>query len=425
MRNLKEILEPLRKDRFFLSVSGAMVLFGIVLRIQNLAYPKQLTFDEHHFVNNARNYLLAKPDWNDHPPLGKLLIALGMKLFGDNSFGWRIVPLCFGLATIAIAWGIGRSLFKSRNAGAAAAAVIAADGFFISYSRTALLDGMLVTLLLASALATIRARKPWHVALACTLVGFAFSIKFTGVVMAVPVVLLTLVAAQAPRWTVAFLALVPVVYWACFATGLSMIGVSSGPEAVLKATRALLSHHLALTEMVNPATSYWYTWFLPVHPIFLRFDQNPNYVRVMTTMGNPLLWWSATVLLAATAVSSVWKGAVWVRSRTGAGLPDPFGGFFRDQARPAALLLLLWLLPLLPWILTRRDSYIYHYLSCYGFGLLLVAGLIAWVYERRAVWGLAALLVVAEVSAFYGPVWGQQPLTRESMEQRLFLEKWR
>ncbi len=425
MRSLKDIFLPLRNDRFFLWVTGAMVLFGILLRVQNLAYPTQLTFDEHHFVNNARNYLEAKPDWNDHPPLGKLLIALGIKLFGDNSFGWRFVPLCFGLAAIAIAYAIGASLFKSWKAGAAAAAVIAVDGFFIAYSRTALLDGMLVTLLMASLLATIAARKPWHVALACVLVGFAASIKFTGLVMVVPIVLLTLITAQAPRWSVVFLALVPLVYWTCFASGLSILGLPAGPGAVVKATRGLLSHHLALTEMVNPATSYWYTWFLPSHPIFLRVDRSANYVRVMTTMGNPFLWWSATALLATTAIATCWKVVVWLRGRLGAPLPDPFGGFLREHSRSAALLLIAWLLPLLPWIVTKRDSYIYHYLSCYGFGLLLVAGLLAWLYERRPVWGLAAVLLVAEVSVFYGPVWGQLPLTQEAMEQRLFLEGWR
>lgn len=424
-RSLRALLEPLRKDRWLATVTGLMVLFGVVIRAQSLSFPKQMTFDEHHFVNNARNYLQAKPDWNDHPPLGKLLIGLGMSVFGDNSFGWRIVPLFFGLAAIGIAYGIGATLSRSWKGGAVAAAVLAVDGFFIAYSRTALLDGMLVTLVLGAALATLRARRPWQVAWTCVLVGFAVSVKFTGAVMIVPIVLATLVLAQAPRWTAALVAIVPVVYWGCFATGLAKLGLPWGPEAVWRATRGLLSHHLALTEMTNPATSYWYTWFLPEHPIFLRFDQTPTHVRVMTSMGNPLLWWSASLLMAATVASTLRKGVALLRP----GLREPrsngVGGFLQDHARAAAMLLLFWLLPLLPWVLTRRDSYIYHYLPCYGFGLLLVALLLTWLYERRAVWGLAAILLVADVSAFYAPVWGQLPITRDAMMQRMFLEKWR
>jgi dolichyl-phosphate-mannose--protein O-mannosyl transferase len=36
-----------------------------------------------------------------HPPLGKLLIAVGIHLFGNAEFGWRIVPALFGLLGFA------------------------------------------------------------------------------------------------------------------------------------------------------------------------------------------------------------------------------------------------------------------------------------------------------------------------------------
>ena len=49
---------------------------------------------------------------------------------------------------------------------------------------------------------------------------------------------------------------------------------------------------------------------------------------------------------------------------------------FAEHGRAIWMLLLLWALPLTPWILTRRDSYAYHYLPSYGFGLLLLAGLV-------------------------------------------------
>src|SRR3954447_12118872 len=50
----------------------ALVVAGPGLRCQHLMFPARLTFDEHHFVENARNSLAGRPDWNDHPPLGKL-----------------------------------------------------------------------------------------------------------------------------------------------------------------------------------------------------------------------------------------------------------------------------------------------------------------------------------------------------------------
>ena len=41
----------------------------------------------------------------EHPPLGKVLIALSMQLFGDNGFGWRIPSLIAGMITLLALYG--------------------------------------------------------------------------------------------------------------------------------------------------------------------------------------------------------------------------------------------------------------------------------------------------------------------------------
>src|SRR5581483_4403071 len=57
-------------------VLAMMLAGGVVLRLRNIGFPPRFTFDEHHFVPNARRYLVGEADDNDHPPLGKLLIAV-------------------------------------------------------------------------------------------------------------------------------------------------------------------------------------------------------------------------------------------------------------------------------------------------------------------------------------------------------------
>lgn len=55
-------------DTVQLGVACALlVTLGVLLRILGYAEPPTFTFDEHHFVENARNYLHGKNDWNDHP----------------------------------------------------------------------------------------------------------------------------------------------------------------------------------------------------------------------------------------------------------------------------------------------------------------------------------------------------------------------
>ena len=63
--------------------------------------PTRIMFDEVHYVPAARAILdLEGPRNIEHPMVGKELIAAGMALFGDNPFGWRIMPSLAGTATV-------------------------------------------------------------------------------------------------------------------------------------------------------------------------------------------------------------------------------------------------------------------------------------------------------------------------------------
>src|SRR5689334_19770312 len=79
-----------------------MLVTGIALRVQNLGGDRNFKWDEDHFVENARNYLVHKPDRNDHPPLSKLIIAGTMRVAGDTPAGWRTASLLFGILDIAL-----------------------------------------------------------------------------------------------------------------------------------------------------------------------------------------------------------------------------------------------------------------------------------------------------------------------------------
>ena len=54
-------------------------------------------FDEVHYLPAAREFLTLGTFINrEHPLVGKELIALGIALFGDNPWGWRLLPTLFG-----------------------------------------------------------------------------------------------------------------------------------------------------------------------------------------------------------------------------------------------------------------------------------------------------------------------------------------
>jgi dolichyl-phosphate-mannose--protein O-mannosyl transferase len=414
-----------KPDGPLLVLCSFCIALGLYLRAQALGFPQHLTFDEHHFVENARNYLAHKPDWNDHPPLGKLIMALPMFALGDTSFAWRLAPLLFGFANVGLAYLLGNRLFRDRLAGIFAATFFAIDGFLLAYSRSALLDGMLTTTFLGTVILVATGRHPVRFLFAGLLMGCSLAIKVSGVILYGPLAAATVMAfvrgskgeriAACAAWF-----LPPIVYLGWFSFGLKMMGRPAGLDAAIAASNKLFEHHAALTDGKNPLVGRWYTWFKPQKPILMRRDVvDGDVVRVMTSLGNPLLWWTGALSVIAT---SLWAATEWLKRLRARFSPAGGAGaaLVAGELEPMSWLVVAHLSSMAPWVLTHRDSYIYHYLPSYAFGLVILAGWAASYYRkpktRRLVLGLAAVAVV--VSGFYVPVWAQLPMTTFAFEAR-------
>ena len=122
-----------------------LVAVAAALRFWNLNHPNELVFDEVHFVGQARHYLHGETFLDPHPPLAKVLIALGIKLFGDVPWAWRIGVATMGTILCGVTYLLGRRMFRSRLAAALAASFVLSDGFFLVDSRIAVIDIVYLT----------------------------------------------------------------------------------------------------------------------------------------------------------------------------------------------------------------------------------------------------------------------------------------
>ena len=136
---------------------------GFLLRVINLATPKGLVFDEVYYVDAARDFLAFgvevtkdEPEFVVHPPLGKWFIAIGIRIFGDNEFGWRFATAVAGTIAIILIGLIAQRLFRSQFLTLLATFLAAVDGLALVHSRTSLLDNFLTTLILAATYFFIR-----------------------------------------------------------------------------------------------------------------------------------------------------------------------------------------------------------------------------------------------------------------------------
>lgn len=300
------------------SVALAIGLAAQILFTYGLGRPSTLVFDETHYVPAARHMLLLDQPWNiEHPLFGKALIALGMRLYGDNAIGWRALSTLAGSATVmgmfAIAWLL---TGRMRTAIVTALLVILNLTVFIQ-ARIAMLDGFMAAFVVTGLAALLwamrappeRVKERW--VFGAALLGLAVGTKWAAIPYVALAGLAFLVAKlRAPRlWPeltafagLAMLGLVSVgVYLATFApaffydTGWMTFGSLIPHQFVmLEQQRQVLPSH--------PYQSDWWSWGLMIRPIWYLYENVDGAQRGILLLGNPAILWGGLVAAAALLV---------------------------------------------------------------------------------------------------------------------------
>ncbi len=126
-------------------VISILLIVAAITRFYHLGHPAEIVFDEVHFVAQGRHYLHGESFLDPHPPLAKLVIALGILLFGDHPFGWRVGNATLGTAIVGITYLLGRRMSGSRLVGALAGAILLCDGMYLVDSHYAVIDIVYLT----------------------------------------------------------------------------------------------------------------------------------------------------------------------------------------------------------------------------------------------------------------------------------------
>jgi dolichyl-phosphate-mannose--protein O-mannosyl transferase len=402
------------------TIAVVMIALGVVLRVQGIGAPPYFTFDERSFAPEAFHYLQGVADRNDHPPLGKLLMAVGYLLFGYTSVGWRFASLCLGMLVLVIAYWLGTALFGSRRAGLFGAACFAADGFFLAYTRCGLLDGMLVCFVLWGFLAAVKARTWRGVLSSVVLLGCATSIKWSGVMAVVPAAVAIWTLGRAPRFGVLALLLVPLVHAGIWMAALRLTGQRWDPPALWALMLKLVHAHLGRGDEFNTLASPWYTWPLLYHPIVVKLSSVGTDQRYASSVSNVVFFAAATlgVVLAPIAALGSRLSAAFRRR-----LPE-----FVDKALLSQALLLAsgWLALLSPWMVARgKFTFMYHYLPSYGFALMLVAGVLTALERSHPRVVLVVFMAALFVLLYFMPVWSEFTVSTEKANTRLVFWGWK
>jgi dolichyl-phosphate-mannose-protein mannosyltransferase len=151
-----------------------IMLFGGFIRFYRLSQPNAVVFDETYYVPDANsilrhgvelnhvknvntlllqgnpNFLLRTGEVVAHPPLGKIMMAMGQWTFGLTPFGWRFSVAVIGTVSILMTARIARRMTGSTMLGCVAGLLLALDGLELVLSRTSILDIFLMFWVLAA-----------------------------------------------------------------------------------------------------------------------------------------------------------------------------------------------------------------------------------------------------------------------------------
>lgn len=136
---------PARARALALLLPLLLVSVAGTLRFYRLGHPPRIYFDEVYYANDAKEVLDhgVEKGFAVHPPVGKWVIAGGIAVFGNDSFGWRFGVAAAGTLTVLGTYLVGLRLFRRRGVAALAAFLLAIDGLAFTMSRIAMLDMVL------------------------------------------------------------------------------------------------------------------------------------------------------------------------------------------------------------------------------------------------------------------------------------------
>lgn len=351
-------------------------------------------FDEIYHARTAWEHLNGIwPYEISHPPLGKLIIGLGIRLFGMTPFGWRFMGALFGAMMLPVLYLFLKKLFGGLAVPTLGTLLMASDFMHYVQTRIATIDTYAVFFILLMYLFMylyLSRERLRDLALCGLFFGLGAASKWTCIYAGGGLAVL-----WAAHWIrkarerdlpggfgaflrnclfcLLFFVLVPgLIYYLSY---LPYGQAESAPVFSARYTRLVLdnqsfmfNYHVGVVAE-HPYASRWYQWMLDIRPIlyYLHYFDNGTRSSICAFL-NPALCWGGLLSLFVLLYTAIFR-----------------------MDRKAGFLLVGYLAQLLPWIFIRRLTFEYHYFPASVFLLLAICYVFSLMRENRRRWFISAL----------------------------------
>ncbi|HSV31795.1 MAG TPA: phospholipid carrier-dependent glycosyltransferase [Atribacteraceae bacterium] len=360
-------------------------------------------FDEIYFARTAFEHLnRLVPFDTAQPPLAKILIGLGILLFGMNPFGWRIVAAVIGMGMIPVVYLFGKRLFGKTEYAFLAAFFLTFDFMHFAHTRFATLEGFMVFFIILMYFFMYEfISRDFYTSNLRSLItplffsglfyGMASASKLNGIFAGIGLAVIFFWAlwknervynaarkeqkeitegdqtAETTRrerivsrypvnrnrilsWCVVFFILVPLgVYFLSYIP--VMLIPDHGFADVIRYQTHMYRYHRFL-QATHPFASPWYEWPIMARPIWMYQGKElaDGLISSIVSFGNPAVWWGGFLTFFYVLWCTV-----------------------KGKDRQMTFVLLALASQFIPWMLVPRLTFIYHYFASVPF---LIFGLV-------------------------------------------------
>jgi len=388
-------------------------------------------FDEIYFprtayenINNLEVYEIT------HPPLGKIIQATGILVFGMNPFGWRIMGTLFGAFMIPLMYLIAKKMFNNTFFSFMAAALMLFDTMHFAQTRLATIDSYTAVfiMLMYYFMYDVFIHRPsieesdyklsfkkylLPLALSGVFFGIGSATKWIGVYAGFGLAILFFISKgieinshkKLPElkpevkeekwyknylnsnvrdtiaWCIAFFVIVPIVIYAL--SYIPYVFAAGEERSLLKIVMEnqdyMYNYHSGL-ESGHGYSSEWWQWIFDLRPIWYYVGTTAAGFRsTIASFGNPVIWWSGFVALFSSCYIALKK---------------------KDDK--IIFPLVGYVCQLFPWMLVFRACFIYHYFTCLPFLILFIVYVAKHLYESKAIkkWHIITFMIVVGVTFF-------------------------
>jgi len=415
-------------ERYYPQFLLMILAFTFFTRMYRLNIPERYEFDEvYHAVTaklmvdgDMRAYEWTNPppepntavDWL-HPPYAKLTQAASMSIFGKNSFGWRFSSVIFGVLVVYVTAKIAEELFNKKNLALLSAFLVSLDGLLFTMSRIAMNDVHVTFFILLSIWQYLRyinsKRKLKQILIFSSIAaGFAVGSKWSGVFAIGFIginelfytlktffsenkkklfkkINLTFFRQQVLLIIVSCLLIPSLLYLGSYS---HMFYLGKDFHHLVEMHKNTWWYQTNLTA-THPAQSKPIQWFLNTKPVWITVAYEGRNIRGdIYAVGNPALFWFADIAVFMTFFIII-KHKI-KKSRFTKSL----------NIKMLSILMFAYLIVWLPWQLSPRIMFFYHYLPAVP---LLTINLAYWLnkmWDSQRFRALAFLLVFIIFGAF-------------------------